>query len=126
MSRSIVGAWIAGLLLAVLVLLLGADSLWLQLQLAFEQVTAWLIELSPAVIVVLRAAAVGLGLTALLLARLASRQGLNVRGIVAGGAALWLLLVVGLAEGPPGLRWGLATLVAAMTALSLSRRPVRA
>lgn len=125
MSRSIAGAWLAGLLLFLLVLLLGANSFWLQLQLALDQATAWLITLSPAVTVALRAAAIGLALTAILLARLAARQNFPVRGVLAGGAVLWLILVVGLAGGPPGLRWGLATIVAGATALSLTRRPYR-
>lgn len=115
-------AWLAGLLLALLVLLAGATPLWLQLQLWLNELTYALIELGGPVILLLRAAAIGLALTAALLARAAANRGTPVRGTIAAAAILWLLVVVAFAHGPPGLRWGLAAIIALAATLSLSRR----
>ena len=120
--NSIAAAWLAGLLLALVVLLAGATPLWLALQSALDWLTFTLMDLSEPVVLLLRAAAIGLALTAVLLARAAATRGVAVRGVLSGGIVLWLLVVVALQHGPPGLRWGLAALVALAATLSLSRR----
>lgn len=120
--NSIAAAWLAGLLVALLILLAGATPLWLALQDALDWLAYTLSSLSGPVVLVLRAAAIGLGLTAILLARAAASRGVAVRGTVAGAAVLWILSVTALQHGPPGLRWGIAALVALAATLSLSRR----
>lgn len=120
--NSVATAWVAGLLVAVLILLAGATPLWLALQDAFDWLTYTLIGLSGPVVLVLRAAAIGLGITAILLARASAARGVPVRSTIAGAAVLWILAVAMLQHGPPGLRWGLAALVALAATLSLSRR----
>jgi hypothetical protein len=123
MSRSpVVIAWLAGLLLALLVLLAGATPLWLAVQDTIDWVQETLIELNQPVILVLRAAAIGLALTTVLLTRAAVNRGVPVRGTVGGAIVLWLIVVVGLQNAPPGLRWGIAALIAFAATLSLSRR----
>lgn len=118
----VTAAWLAGLLLALLVLLAGATPLWIQLQLWLDWLTYALIGLSGPVILLLRAAAFGLALTAVLLARAAAARGIPVRGTIAAAAILWIVVIVAFAHGPPGLRWGLASIIALAATLSLSRR----
>lgn len=118
----VAAAWIAGLLVALLVLVAGATPLWLALQDALNALVDQLVRLSWPAVLVLRAAAIGLGLTAILLARAAASRGLPVRGTLVGAAAIWIAAVVALQNGPPGLRWGIAALVALAATLSLSRR----
>ncbi len=120
--NSVAAAWLAGLLLALVVLLAGAAPLWLAVQEAVDWLTDTLMDLSAPVVLLLRAAAIGLAFTAILLARTAASRGVPVRGILSGAIVLWVLVVVALDHGPPGLRWGLATLVALAATLSLSRR----
>lgn len=123
MSRNpITAAWLVGLLVALVILLAGATPLWLSLQYALDWLTYTLASLSGPVVLVLRAAAIGLGITAVLLARAAASRGIPVRGTVAGAVVLWILSVAALQHGPPGLRWGIAALVALAATLSLSRR----
>jgi hypothetical protein len=123
MPRSpVIAAWIAGLVLALVVLLAGATPLWIAVQEGLDWLTYTLVSLSEPVILVLRAAAIGLALTAVLLARSAAARGLPARGTLAGAALLWVLIVVVLQHAPSGLRWGLAALVALAATLSLSRR----
>lgn len=118
----VAAAWVAGLLVALVVLIAGATPLWLSLQAALDWLTFTLIGLGEPVVLLLRAAAIGLALTAILLARAAASHGVSVRGTIAGAAVLWLVAVVALQHGPPGLRWGIAALVAFAATLSLSRR----
>ncbi len=120
--NSIAAAWLAGLLLALVILLAGATPFWLAIQNALDWLTYTLMDLSEPTVLLLRAAAIGLALTAVLLARAAASRGIPVRGILSGAIVLWLLIVVALQHGPPGLRWGLAALVALAATLSLSRR----
>ena len=123
MSRNpVIAAWLAGLVLALLILLAGATPLWLTVQDAIYWVEDALIELNQPMIVVLRAAAIGLALTAVLLTRAAAVRGVPIRGTAGGAIVLWLIVVVGLQNAPAGLRWGLAALIALAATLSLSRR----
>jgi len=123
MSRNpIAAAWIAGLLVALLILLGGATPLWLAVQDALTWLTITLSELSGPVVLVLRAAAIGLAITAVLLARAAALRGIPARGTIAGAAVLWVLAVTVLQPQSPGLGWGIAALVALAATLSLSRR----
>lgn len=123
MSRNpVIAAWLAGLVLALLVLLAGATPLWLAVQDMIYWVEDTLIELNQPLILVLRAAAIGLALTAVLLTRAAVIRGLPIRGTAGGALVLWLIVVVGLQNAPAGLRWGLAALIALAATLSLSRR----
>jgi len=119
--NSTAAAWLAGILVAILILLAGATPLWLAVQDALDWVTYTLVSLSGPVVLVLRAAAIGLGITAVLLARAAVARGVPVRGTIIGAAVLWILSVAVLQHGPPGLRWGIAALIALAATLSLSR-----
>ncbi len=120
--NSAAAAWLAGLVLALIILLAGATPLWLAIQNALDWLTYTFMDLSEPAVLVLRAAAIGLALTAVLLARAAASRGIPVRGVLSGAIVLWLLIVLALQHGPPGLRWGLAALVALAATLSLSRR----
>jgi len=122
--NSVAAAWLAGLLLALVILLAGATPLWLAIQNALDWLTYTLMDLSEPAVLLLRAAAIGLALTTVLLARAAASHGAPVRGVLSGAIVLWLLVVVALQHGPPGLRWGLAALVAFAATLSLTRRTV--
>lgn len=123
MTRApIAAAWLAGLVLALVVLLAGATPLWLAVQDAWDWLNYTLMSLSEPTVLVLRAAAIGLALTAVLLARAAVSRGVPVRGVLGGAIVLWIVVVIAFQNGPQGLRWGLATLIALAATLALTRR----
>jgi hypothetical protein len=122
--NSIAAAWLAGLFLALVILLAGATPLWLAVQEGLDWLNYTFMSLSEPAVLVLRAAAIGLAFTAILLARAATSRGVPVRGVLGGAIVLWVIVVIAFQGGSQGLRWGLATLIALAATLALSRRTV--
>ena len=118
-------AWVAGLVVAALVYLVGFDNFFVRLEYAFHSF-AWrlaevLAELSVTALDVARALSVGLFVTFLALVVAVSRRGGRSRGAAVVVTVLFLLLVGGASGGDPA-RWLAALVLSGLGAAVMTAR----
>lgn len=118
-------AWVAGLVVAALVYLVGFDNFFVRLQYAFHSF-AWrlaeiLAELSITALDAVRALSVGLFVTFLALAAAVSRRGGRARTAAIVVTILFVLLVGGASDGDPA-RWLAALVLSGLGAAAMTAR----